>query len=184
MIDTAGTGYDPVALIQFCYAQPPIWLAGRAGPVSRPVDDPIAAAIADDLIDGLRGKRARTGVFQRLLKTAAEATVDAGLAEGIDAVESASDDGLELIQDIEFTDDASVDGWDGQHEIGTLRFCKRPRSCHSFAIEEWAELGAVAVVEIGDPGWGAVDAHFGSIVIDAGQTEKLVVRSFGVELDL
>lgn len=46
VVEAAGTGLDPVALVQLCYTQPPIWLAGFAELVSRHADDPVATAIA------------------------------------------------------------------------------------------------------------------------------------------
>lgn len=47
VIEAAGTGPDPVAIIGRCYTEPPIWLAGFGALVSRHVDDPIAAEIAE-----------------------------------------------------------------------------------------------------------------------------------------
>ncbi|MFT4165146.1 MAG: BadF/BadG/BcrA/BcrD ATPase family protein [Microlunatus sp.] len=47
VIEAAGTGPDPVAIITRCYTEPPIWLAGFGALVSRHLDDPIAAEIAE-----------------------------------------------------------------------------------------------------------------------------------------
>ncbi len=47
VIEAAGTGPVPVAIIERCYTEPPIWLAGLGSLVSRHVDDPVAAEIAE-----------------------------------------------------------------------------------------------------------------------------------------
>jgi glucosamine kinase len=44
---------DPVAIVQRCYANPPVWLAGFAELVSRHADDPVAGGIADRAADHL-----------------------------------------------------------------------------------------------------------------------------------
>lgn len=44
---------DPVAIVQRCYANPPVWLAGFAELVSRHADDPVAAGIAEQAADHL-----------------------------------------------------------------------------------------------------------------------------------
>lgn len=46
VIEAAGTGPVPVAIIERCYTEPPIWLAGFGSLVSRHLDDPVAAEIA------------------------------------------------------------------------------------------------------------------------------------------
>lgn len=46
VIEAAGTGPDPVAIITRCYIEPPIWLAGFGALVSRHPDDPVAVEIA------------------------------------------------------------------------------------------------------------------------------------------
>jgi glucosamine kinase len=45
VVEITGTA-DPVAIVQLCYANPPVWLASFAPLVSRHADDPVAAAIA------------------------------------------------------------------------------------------------------------------------------------------
>jgi glucosamine kinase len=56
VIQQAGTR-DPVAIIQLCYANPPVWLSTFAELVTRHADDPVAAEIADraaaHLVDAL-----------------------------------------------------------------------------------------------------------------------------------
>jgi N-acetylglucosamine kinase-like BadF-type ATPase len=46
VIRRAGTR-DPVAIVQLCYANPPVWLSTFAELVARHADDPVATAIAD-----------------------------------------------------------------------------------------------------------------------------------------
>ena len=64
VIGLAGTR-DPVAIVQLCYANPPVWLSTFAELVARHADDPVAAAIADraagHLVDTLLGSRPRSG---------------------------------------------------------------------------------------------------------------------------
>ena len=45
VIGLAGTR-DPVAIVQLCYANPPVWLSTFAELVTRHAEDPVAAAIA------------------------------------------------------------------------------------------------------------------------------------------
>ena len=47
VIAAAGTGPEPAALIQRCYAEPPIWLAGFGTLVSLHLDDPVATEIGE-----------------------------------------------------------------------------------------------------------------------------------------
>ena len=58
VIRQAGTR-DPVAIVQLCYANPPVWLSTFAELVARHADDPAAAAIADraagHLVEALLG---------------------------------------------------------------------------------------------------------------------------------
>lgn len=58
VIRQAGTR-DPVAIVQLCYANPPVWLSTFAELVARHADDPVAAAIAEraagHLVDALLG---------------------------------------------------------------------------------------------------------------------------------
>lgn len=54
VVEVAGTR-DPVALVQLCYANPPVWLSTFAHLVSRHVEDPAAAAIAERSAELLLG---------------------------------------------------------------------------------------------------------------------------------
>lgn len=47
VVEAAGTGPVPVAIIERCYTEPPIWLAGFGALVSRHLDDPVAVEIAE-----------------------------------------------------------------------------------------------------------------------------------------
>ena len=53
VLEAAGVGRDPVAVIQRCYVEPPIWLAGFGALVSRHIDDPVAAQVAGRAADQL-----------------------------------------------------------------------------------------------------------------------------------
>ncbi|HEY5979446.1 MAG TPA: BadF/BadG/BcrA/BcrD ATPase family protein [Microlunatus sp.] len=46
VIERSGTA-DPVAIVQLCYANPPVWLSTFADLVARHADDPVASSIAD-----------------------------------------------------------------------------------------------------------------------------------------
>ena len=51
---------DPVAIVQLCYANPPVWLSTFAELVARHAEDPVAAAIADRAADAPARHPART----------------------------------------------------------------------------------------------------------------------------